>query len=234
MMTRDPAIDLELRLATRQEDGRGPQAGTRGWLAELREMRGRVCYDHGRRPSFLRPDGTFIDADPADLHAYHVVARSEGRAIGCSRIVPLTNGQPSTVGATVGEERFAQIVSALGTARERTCEASRWVVVPEHRNGLGPRIVVASWTVARLLGFDIAFVLAGTREGQDRALMRMGARPVENLGTFSSDAFDDDLRLLFFDVPHPSDFMEHHMRDMMKVLKLDALPYFNHALIPAA
>jgi hypothetical protein len=40
---------------------------------------------------------SFFDGDPADLHAYHIVARLRGRAIGCSRIVPLANGRRAAV-----------------------------------------------------------------------------------------------------------------------------------------
>jgi hypothetical protein len=223
MTARDQGIVMELRQPVRGDHDRRPEGSTPGWLAELREMRGRIWHDGGRRPFFLQPDGSFVDADPADLHAYHIVARLQGRAIGCSRIVPLSKGRPSFVVATLGEERIAQLLGKFAALRERTCEASRWVVVPEHRNGLGARIAMATWAVARRLSLDIAFVLACTSEGQDRALMRLGARPVPGLGTFRREDFLEDGRLLYFDVQRPSDFMRRHMDELPVILNLDAL-----------
>ena len=96
------------------------------WLSELREMRGRVCYEEGHRPFFLLSDGKFCDSDLADLSAYHIITRLEGRVVGCARILPLTNGQQSTLLSTIGKDRFEEILSRIGTTRTRSCEASRW------------------------------------------------------------------------------------------------------------
>lgn len=147
-------------------------------------MRGRVCYEEGHRPFFRLPDGKFCDPDPADFGAYHMIVRSDGRAVGCARILPLTDGQPSALLSTLGKDRFEEILSRMGTTRDRTCEASRWLVVPECRKGLGLRIVAASWAIAQWLSFETAFVLAGTRQKQDCALIRMGARAIEDYRYF--------------------------------------------------
>jgi Acetyltransferase (GNAT) domain len=195
-------------------------ASSQDWLAEVREMRGRVIYEQGRRPSFRMIDGSFDDPDPIDRHAYHIIARAQGRAVGCSRIMVMANGRPSTVTSTIGEDRFDRILRDIGTTREQTCEASRWIVVPEYRGKLGPRIVAASWAVARWLSVEIAFVLAGTRQGQDRALVHMGARAISGLPLFPAEVLDDDLRLLYFDVSHPSESMRKQMLEIATVLNL--------------
>ena len=166
------------------------------WLAELREMRGRVCYEEGHRPFFRLPD---------------------------ARILPLTDSQPSALFSALGKDRFEEILSRMGTTRARTCEASRWLVVPECRKGLGTRIVAASWAIAQWLSLEAAFVLAGTRQKQDCALIRMGARAIDGLPLFPSDTFDDDLRVLYFDVSHPSDWMAKQIDQMTSMLKLEEL-----------
>jgi hypothetical protein len=54
---------------------------------------------------------------------------------------------------------------------------------------------------------DVGLVMAGTRQKQDLALIRMGARPVSGVPLVSCELFDDDLRLLYFDVQRPPHFM---------------------------
>jgi len=191
------------------------------WLSEVREMRGRVFYDQGRRPFFRFADGSFHDSDPADLHAYHVIARSQGHAVGCARVMPLAV-ELGFLSFTIGVERFDRILRDLGTTQERACEAGRWAVVREWRGGLGHRIVAASWAVARWLGFDVAFVLAFTCEKQDLALIRFGARPITGLPLFPSGISDDELRLLYFDVSHPAESMRKQMDDVAAALNLSA------------
>jgi hypothetical protein len=120
----------------------------------------------------------------------------------------------------IGEERLASILWDLGVTRERACEASRWVVVPEFRGELGPRIVAASWAVARWLSMDVAFVMAGTRQRQDLVLIRMGARPVRAVPLVRSEIFDDELRLLYFDVLQPRPIMRLQMDEAATALHL--------------
>jgi len=192
------------------------------WMNELREMRGRIIYENGHRPFFRLPDGKFDDFDADDLRAYHIIARLEGNAVGCARILPLAVGHPTTASSVLGEDRFNEILSTMGVTRDRACEASRWLVVPECRKGLGPGIVAASWAVARWLSAKTSFVLAGTRQKQDRALTRLGARAVDGLPLLRSEIFDDDLRLLYFDVATPSPWMEKQIAELTGALKLDA------------
>jgi hypothetical protein len=182
-----------------------------GWLQELREMRGRICYAAARHPSFLMPDGSFCDSDPADLEAFHVIARSGGRAVGCARVLPLANAHSSMISTAIGGDRLESVLKALGTTSNKVCEASRWIVLPEFRGQLGRRLVAASWAVARWLSMEWAFVLACTRDCQDRALIHMGACPVRGIPLIPSRAFDDNLRLLHFDVLHPSDEMRRQL-----------------------
>jgi hypothetical protein len=87
---------IELRFLDQPGSSRA-KALSSAWLAEVREMRGRVCYDGGHRPSFQRMNGGFDDADEVDLSAYHVVARSQDRVVGCARVAPLAGIQSCVV-----------------------------------------------------------------------------------------------------------------------------------------
>ena len=57
--------------------------------------------------------------------------------------------------------------------------------------------------MARWLCMEVAFVMAGTRQKQDLALTRMGARPLNAVPFVRSEVFDDELRLMYFDVLRP-------------------------------
>jgi Acetyltransferase (GNAT) domain len=191
------------------------------WLTELREMRGAVLYNNGRRPHFRKGNGSFDDPDPIDLQAYHILAYSRGRLAGCARVALLTDIQSGPIASVIGAQRFDRILWDLATTRERACEASRWIVTPDCRGRLGPQIVAASWALARWLSVEIAFVLAGTRDKQDVALVRMGARAISGLPVFPATLFDDELRLLYFNVMHPSEPMQRQMNEAAAALNLE-------------
>jgi hypothetical protein len=219
MASRRPSLPIELRFL--DEHGVGQTSiMPPAWLAEVREMRGRVIYDQGHRPSFQRINGSFEDADQVDLKAYHLVARSQGRPVGCARVARLASIRSGVVSSAIGEERITTLLRELGTTREQACEASRWVVAPEFRGELGRRIVAASGAVARWLSMEVAFVMAGTHQKQDLALARMGARPVNAVPLVRSEVFDDELRLMYFDVLRPCQFMCRQMDEAEVALNL--------------
>jgi hypothetical protein len=217
-------VSMELRFLDRQVSG-GSGTPSPAWLAEVREMRARVWYGQGRRPSFQRADGSFDDSDAVDLRAFHLVARCGDQAVGCARVTPLVNIRSGVVSSLIGERRFETILRERGTDRERVCEASRWAVLPEFRGDLGPRLVAATWAVARWLSMDVAFVMAGTRQKQDLALIRMGARPVSDIPLVQSEVFDDELRLLCFNVRQPSQSMRQHIGEAAAALQLSAFNF---------
>jgi hypothetical protein len=67
---------------------------------------------------------------------------------------------------------------------------------------------------------DIAFVMAITQQKQDLALIRMGARPVSGFPPVRSPITNDELRLLCFNVPQPSQAMRQHMDEAATALHL--------------
>ncbi len=194
------------------------------WVSELQEMRGRVLYDGGRRPRFLKHDGTYADDDPLDALSFHVIVRAQGRMVGCARVTPLSPGVRGVVESTLGEDRFRGMLTEIGAAAETTSEASRWMVVPELRgHGLGFQLVAASWAVGRWLGVRTGFVAAGSRDKQDHMLMKLGAHSVDAVPLIPSDEFADELHVLHFDVQNPSPYMVRWVDRMMNALGLDCL-----------
>lgn len=195
------------------------------WLAELREMRARLLYDHGRRPHFQMADGKLDDPDPADLFAYHMIARSQGRPVWYARLLPPKHMSSGFILGSIGRRQWEAIVDELGTNAEGVCEGSWWAVVPESRGLLGRQIIAACCAVARWLSFRMVFVLACTSQKQDLALIRMGARPIYGLPLFTSSLSGDECRLLYFDVWHSSLSMARQIEESTELLKLGPLPH---------
>lgn len=193
------------------------------WLIELRRMRGRVLYDAGLRPWFRASGDSFDDPDPADLFAYHILARAEQSIVACARIVPSKSIHSGFIASALGLQEFWTVVDMVRANRAQVCEASRWVVVPEFRGALGGQIVAASGAVIRWLCIRIAFVLAATCRKQDVALIRMGARPINGLPLIASPFSNDKCRLLYFDLMYPSPWMEKRINEMTDALRLGSL-----------
>jgi predicted GNAT family N-acyltransferase len=198
-------------------------SGVSTWLAELQKMRGEVLFEQGRRPAFQHCDGSCSDADALDREAYHVIVRSRGEIAGCARITPI-NRPDSAIVSAIGDRRFEEVMNRMGVNPKEVCEASRWIVRPLYRkSGLAWQLVATSWAVARWLGVKFAFVMAGTRDGQDSALARMGARPVDDVPKIMSEIYADVLRLLYFDVANPNASMRRAANIMVNMFGFECL-----------
>ena len=171
------------------------------WLQELSEMRGRVLFNGGRRPGFQLADGTFVDPDPLDTHAYHLLVRSSASLVGCTRVVPLISAPTCITESFLGGEKFTRLLLTLGTTREQTAEGSRWMVVPDYRGSrIGLSLVAGGIAICRYLGMKTVIVMAGTRDGQDRLLMHLGFQSVPGIALHNAPMFDDHIRLLYLDL----------------------------------
>jgi hypothetical protein len=63
------------------------------WLKNIGVLRGRALFDNGRRPGFRTPDGGFLDPDPIDAHAFHILACDGARLVGaCGCIISNPTG----------------------------------------------------------------------------------------------------------------------------------------------
>lgn len=185
----------------------------RNWLSALREMRGRVLFHEGGHETvFKTKSGLCFDADPLDAHAYHIVLRSARDIVACGRVSVLNPEVPGYLATMLGQRRLEGILSQMGAAWGTTCEASRWIVALEFRNqGLGPRVVAGGWIVAQILGMHRGFVLACTRDSQDKLLCRMGAKPVDGIALVPARVINDSLRLLYFDASNPAYITQRRM-----------------------
>lgn len=192
------------------------------WLEELTEMRGRVLYNGGHRPDFLLVDGNFADPDPLDAYAYHLLARSSGCLVGCCRVVPLASAPSCITESLLGHQRLDRLLLEIGTTRAQTGEVSRWIVVPEYRCiTLGLRLVAGTWAIGRWLGLQTGIAMVGTRDGQNRALMHIGGRPVPGLELLVSQKFDDELVVLSFDHSRPAKSFATLVDKMAALLELE-------------
>ncbi|MGW3999176.1 ThiF family adenylyltransferase [Amycolatopsis sp. NPDC004772] len=162
---------------------RGPQPGEDGHplLDAVRALRARILFDHGRRPAFLRPDGTHTDDQELDFGAWHFLARRSpgGPPLGYIRLSTPDSGVLFQSRDFLGDERYEELLAAEGFAAGEVFEHSRLVV--EHRArklGLGLHLNALAIGAAHHLGARAMIGTSGTKDGQDRFHERFGFRPV--------------------------------------------------------
>ncbi|MFB9904060.1 ThiF family adenylyltransferase [Allokutzneria oryzae] len=149
----------------------------------MRELRARILFDHGRRPGFARPDGTYGDDDDQglDLGAWHFIARREpdGPPLGYVRLCTPESTDLFHSRVYLGSERFEQVLRSAGIAVADAFEHSRLVV--EHRArklGLGLYLNALAVAAAHHLGAKAMIGVSGTKDGQDHFHERFGFRAV--------------------------------------------------------
>ncbi|HJU15746.1 MAG TPA: GNAT family N-acyltransferase, partial [Stellaceae bacterium] len=173
-------------------------AGSPEWLADVRALRGSVLFDNGRRPCFRNADGSCCDADPIDLHAYHVLAYDGPILAGCVRVYPLTPDGPACLSEQIlGRTGFAVLLDGLGGRRTAAAEIGRWIVHPAYRGtGLLAARLAAAAALTATLGFGRGLLLcaAGTGDGQDSMLARIGLEPVSP--AIACAMFSDAVRIM--------------------------------------
>ncbi len=176
------------------------------WLNDVRSLRGLVLFDNGRRPHFRTEDGRFVDPDPIDLYAHHILAYDGSRLVGCVRVYRLAVNGPSCVTEEVlGDISFSRFLRGLGTQRTDTVEIGRWIVDPEYRrNGrLGTRLAAASAALAAALGSGsvvqqrAVICSVGTGDQQDSMLRRVGLASVPAAQAVECPNFSDDVCVMY-------------------------------------
>lgn len=178
------------------------------WLKNVSVLRGRVLFDNGRRPGFRTPDGGFLDPDPIDAHAFHILAYDGARLVGCVRLYHLELKGPLCVTERIlGERTFSHMLQTLGAQRTGIVEIGRWIVDPEYRVtrgdfGLSIQLVAASGALAKALGEasddlrGLVICAAGTEDRQDILLTRLGMVPVSGIGSTYCEDYKDNVRIL--------------------------------------
>ena len=168
------------------------------WLDGLEAFRARVLYDGGRRPNFKTADGRFVDDDPVDLDAYHVIASSDDGIAGCFRVVPLATSQTALSERLLGAEGLDRTLARLGVVRAQATEGGGWAVDPSfRRQGLGVRLLATGVAVAERLGLEVMLGPSGVRDGQYRTLAKIGWRPVPGLRLMPVPKLADEICIGF-------------------------------------
>jgi hypothetical protein len=181
------------------------------WVGEVRSLRGSAFFDNGRRPHFRTSDGRYVDSDPIDLHAWHVLAYAGDSLVGCVRVYPLAGrgGPPCLTETLLGEEQFSEMLRRLGKQRDNAIEIGRWVVDPALRTqgslapGIGAQLAAGSGSLAFALVNrsedvnGVAIFSAGSRDKQYMMLSRLGLRPVSGIEPVVSTEYDDVIRVMY-------------------------------------
>jgi predicted GNAT family N-acyltransferase len=171
------------------------------WLAELWDMRGRIIYQNGYRPSFRSPDGKFSDEDCLDAFSFHVTARLNGKLVGCVRLVRYIDAPTTWAQSALGKAEIEKVVNSLESSLEDAGECGRWIVEPKERGKhLGRYLMSGVYATARAFNVKVLLGLSGTHERQDLAFMSMGWKRVEGFPVIPAPKFNDDLRFISFDV----------------------------------
>lgn len=171
----------------------------RGPVDSVRALRARILFDHGRRPEFLRADGSHGDDQDLDSGAWHFIARAEpdGPPLGYVRLSTPATGVLFQSRAYLGAARYGELLQAQGVNVHDTFEHSRLVV--EHsarRLGLGLYLNAMAVAAAHQLGAVAMIGTSGTKDGQDRFHERFGFRAV--LGTRRYvERYTEDVVIMF-------------------------------------
>jgi N-acyl-L-homoserine lactone synthetase len=176
------------------------------WLKEVRSLRGSVLFDNGRRRHFRTEEGRLFDADPIDLYAYHILAYDAMRLVGCVRVYRLvSNGFSCVTEQILGEKTFSEMLHKLGARRTETVEIGRWIVHPAYRASGRPAVQLAAASAALALTIwnaslvqqGIVVCSAGTGDGQDLMLARIGLSEVPTTEPINCDEFEDNVRVMY-------------------------------------
>jgi hypothetical protein len=207
------------------------------WIDEVRWLRGKVLFDHGRRPHFMTSEGQYADPDPIDLHAWHILAYAGDVLVGCVRVYPLAAGGPPCLTETLlGAGQFSQMLRNMGKHRYDTIEIGRWVVDPALRitRNLAPGIGVQLAAGAGALAFalvnhsddanGVAIFPAGSRDKQYLMLSRLGLKPVSEIDPVVSTEYDDVIRVMYCTSAHKLQFRFRRMiKAMAEAIGLDQM-----------
>jgi len=198
----------------------GDMAGLGPWFTEVWALRGGVFYEDGRRPGFDL-SGKRLDPDPLDFHAYHILAHARDGLVGCVRVLPLASAQVGLTELLVGRDRFEQVLGEIGASRRHTVEVGRLAVRADRRaRGLGGLLSAAAWALSRHLGCRTVVAPAGTADGQDRMLAKIGLRPVPGIETRRSELFADEVRVMYAPLEQPTDGFRSCIDQMARTLDL--------------
>jgi hypothetical protein len=203
-----PFLSWQLKLPPHWKPNCENDCSSLDWLGEVRVLRGRVLFDSGKRPAFRTPDGAFLDPDPIDVHAFHILTYDCAKLVGCVRLYHLDPDGPACITEEIlGEKTFSQMLQTLDARRSDILEVGRWIVDPDYRVtnrdfGLSIQLAAASAALANALGKASGklrgFVIcaAGTKDRQDMMLTGFGMAPVSGIDPVYWEDYKDEVRIL--------------------------------------
>src|ERR1700730_6100988 len=68
------SLRWQLKLPPQWKPNCKDESSSLDWLKNVSALRGKVLFDNGKRPAFRTPDGGFLDPDPIDVRAFHILA----------------------------------------------------------------------------------------------------------------------------------------------------------------
>ncbi|MEU9362955.1 ThiF family adenylyltransferase [Streptomyces sp. NPDC048301] len=183
---------------------RGP--GSEETARQVRRLRARILFDHGRRPEFRTGPDAYADDQDLDYGAWHFVARhpNDGRPLGYVRLCLPEAGESFQTRAFMGAETYEAFLLDQGLGAAETFEHSRLVV--EHRArklGLGVHLNAVAIAAARHLGAKAMVGTSGTADGQDVFHSRFGFRPVQGTRRYV-EQYTEDVVVMLYRAAEPS------------------------------
>jgi molybdopterin/thiamine biosynthesis adenylyltransferase/GNAT superfamily N-acetyltransferase len=178
-------------------------------VGEVRQLRARILYDHGRRPDFRTLNGGYADDQDLDFGAWHFFARREphGRPLGYVRLSTPDTSELFQSRAYLGSGPFEELLRRYGLGPAETFEHSRLVVEHHARKlGLGVHLNAVAIAAARHLGAKAMIGTSGTADGQDRFHERFGFRPLPGTRRYVEQYTEDVVAMLYRAVDPASEY----------------------------
>jgi hypothetical protein len=128
------------------------------------------------------------------------------RLVGCVRVYPLiSDGFSCLTEQILGEKTFSELLHKLGAQRTETVEIGRWIVHPAYRASGRPAVQLAAASAALAITLEnsslvqrgIVVCSAGTGDGQDSMLARIGLAEVPTTEPIKCDEFQDHVRVMY-------------------------------------
>ncbi len=188
----------------------------------MQKMRGRIYLNDGAiTPEDLTPDGRHVMR--GDLRSWHLLLLGESESVvGCMRVLLHQNNVPVNA-LSASSSSLAQcdrwgarlrkaLRAELARARKENVsfsEVGGWALEEAYRcTGEALRIVLATYSLAQLLGNAIGVCTATMRNGSAKILRRLGGQSVVSDGIALPPYFDPayrcDMELLRFDSRSPN------------------------------
>jgi hypothetical protein len=141
--------------------------------------------------------------------------------VGCVRAVSLISSFSTVGDSLLGRAGVEKLLLTIGASRYQTFEVSRWLVlVKDAPSNVAIRLITGMWAVLRWLGAQKAIGMAGTRDGQDQMLIRLGAQRIPGVLPIISARYGQTIVALWFDLSQPPSHCAALMDKMALTLEL--------------